>query len=54
MSNRPLPYGEEGKNPGIAEYEINNKDPLEKPATVFGKGNRPTYINGKDAPGIYY
>lgn len=27
---------------------------MEKPATVFGKGNRPNYINSRDAPGIFY
>ena len=27
---------------------------MNKTVTVFGTGNRPKYINGKDAPGMYY
>lgn len=49
-----MPYGEEGKNPGIGEYYLHSKDPMNATAHVFGTGDRPNIVLGPDAPGIYY
>lgn len=37
-ADRPLPYGDWGKNPGVGEYDVNHKDPIFS-ATTHKFGN---------------
>ena len=41
------------KNPGIAEYEISKKDPMNTTGHVFGSSNRSNQEN-PEVTGIYY
>ena len=50
--DRPNPYGEKIKFPGVGEYDVQSE--LNKTAFKFGDSKRPDPTLARSSPGIYY